>query len=240
MVIGGLPQAWLAGELSSSMTAVKLVAERGISETYQMTVAADDEIRQYLAEQNSQEFTYKGVQQNLRSSKRNVVDRVIDHLMNHGYIFKKTPFLGDFAATHSTYFSSYSWVDPGLVSYFSTMKPNEQEIGFRLEAYVHTRLVDTLSKIPQKGSIYYYKPFTIKASNNALSFGAGEIDFVVKLGREIIPIEVKLESRYQKIDTSTIEEFLKKYPAKFAVILYGGSTVVDLDKKIVFFPFWAI
>ena len=240
LIVGGLPQAWLAEDIRSAMTAVKLVAERGITETYQTTVAADDEIRQYLADQNSQEFTYKGLQQTLRSSKRNVVDRVIDHLMNHGYIFKKTPYLGGVATTHSTYFATYSWVDPGLVSYFVHANPNAQELGFRLESYVHTRLIDCLSRIPNKSGIYYYKPFSIKPSNNALSFGAGEIDFVIKLGRALIPIEVKLAQRHKDIDTKLMEEFIKKYKAKFGVVLYGGSTIVDHDKKIVFFPFWAI
>jgi predicted AAA+ superfamily ATPase len=240
LVVGGLPQAWLANDLRSSLTAVKLVAERGITDTYQTTVAADDETRQFLADRNSQEFTYKGLQQTLRSSKRNTVDRVIDHLMNHGYLFKKTPFLGNFTTTHSTYFATYSWVDPGLVSYFTNPNPTDQELGFRLESYVHTRLIDCLARIPIKSGIYYYKPFSIKPSNDALSFGAGEIDFVIKIGREVIPIEVKLTPRHKEIDTQLLEEFIAKYKSKFGIVLYGGSTIVDQAKKIIYFPYWAI
>lgn len=240
LIVGGLPQAWLAKDLRSSLTAVKLVAERGITDTYQTTIAADDEIRQFLADRNSQEFTYKGLQQTLRSSKRTTVDRVIDHLMNHGYLFKKTPFLGNLATTHSTYFAIYSWVDPGLVSYFVNHNPNPQELGFRLESYVHKRLIDCLSRIPTKSGIYYYKPFSIKPSNDALSFGAGEIDFVIKIGRDVIPIEVKLSSRHKEIDTQLMEDFIKSYHSKFGIVLYGGSMIVDRDRKIIFFPYWAI
>ncbi len=240
LVVGGLPQAWLAADLPQAMTAIKLVAERGITDTYQTTVAADDEIRQFLADRNSQEFTYKGVQQTLRSTKRTAVDRVIDHLMNHGYLFKKTPYLGETATTHSTYFATYSWVDPGLVSYFLNPKPSAQDLGFRLESYTHTRLIDCLSRIPVKSSIYYYKPFTIKPSNNALSFGSGEIDFILQIGRELIPIEVKSTQRFQDIDTQLVEAFIKQYHCKFGIVLYAGSTHVDHDKKIIYFPFWAI
>ncbi len=240
LVVGGLPQAWLASDLKSAMTVVKLVAESGITETYQTTIAADDEIRQFLADRNSQEFTYKGVQQSLRTTKRTVVDRVIDHLMNHGYLFKKTPYLDAVSTTHSTYFATYSWVDPGLVSYYSTTTPSSQELGFRLESYVHTRLVDYLAQIPQKSSLYYYKPFTIKPSNDALSFGPGEIDFVIKIGRAVIPVEVKMTARHAEIDTGLLEDFVKKYGSKFGIVLYGGSTIVDLDRKILFLPYWSI
>ncbi len=240
LIVGGLPQAWLAPDLIQAMTAIKLVAERGITETYQTTVAADDEIRQFLADRNSQEFTYKGVQQTLRSTKRTAVDRVIDHLMNHGYLFKKTPYLGEAAKTHSTYFATYSWVDPGLVSYFVDPKPNAQDLGFRLESYTHTRLIDCLAHIPVKSGIYYYKPFSIKPANDALSFGSGEIDFVLQTGRQVIPIEVKSTQRFQDIDTHLVEAFIKKYSSRFGLVLYGGSTHVDHDKKIIYFPFWAI
>ena len=238
--IGGLPQAWLSETLDASLQTIKLVAERGISETYQATVAADDEIRQYLAERNSQEFTYKGVQQSLRSNKRSTVDRVVDHLMNHGYLFKKTPFLGEYSSSHSSYFAAYSWIDPGLVSYYATVHPTLQDQGFRLEAYVHSRLIDHLSKIPQKSNIYYFKPFKIKAANDALSFGSGEIDFVVKIGREITPIEVKLTSKIGEIDTELLEIFVKENKLPFGIVLYGGSTVVDVNKKLIYFPYWYI
>lgn len=120
LTYGGLPQAWLA----------------------------KDEIRRFLAERNSQEFSYKGIQQTLRTSKRTTIDKTIDHLLNHGYLFKKTPYLGKYATTHKTYFASYSWVDPGLVAYYVDADPNDQDKGFSLEAMVHTRLVEYLASMP--------------------------------------------------------------------------------------------
>ncbi len=240
LVVGGLPQAWLAKSDVESFRAVKLIAERGISETYQTTIAADDEIRRFLADRNAQEFAYKGIQQTLRSSKRAVVDRVIDHLLNHGYLFKRTPYLGQYSLTHSTYFANYSWVDPGIVSYYSTAKPSPQELGFRLESYVYTRLFDRLAHVPFKSSIYYFKPFKIKPSNDALSFGSGEIDFIIQIGREVIPIEVKATARIRDVDTSLMEEFISEHRAHYGIVLYGGSTYVDSDRKIIFYPYWLI
>jgi predicted AAA+ superfamily ATPase len=238
--IGGLPDAWLSASEDHAKMTVKLVAERGITDTFQGTIAVDDEIRQFLAEQNSKEFTYKGLQQSLRTSKRHVVDRVLDHLLNHGYIYKKTPFLGSDASDYGTYFAIYSWVDPGLVSYYTTFEPSEAELGYRLESYIHTRLLALLEKQLVKSSIYYYKPYSLKKSSTSLIFGPGELDFVLKIGRKIMPVEVKKTAKIREIDTTMLESFIAKNKSEFGIVFYGGSTYFDLERKIVFYPYWLV
>ncbi len=239
--IGGLPQAHLAQSIEDSFEFIKLVAERGITQTFDTTVAVDDEVRQDLARQNSREFSYHGCHQRLRNSKRHVVDRVITHLMNHGYIFKKKPYLDEYEGEKSTYLATYSWIDPGVVGYYTgTMYPDSQELGFRLEAYIHSQLIRHLESIPLKTQIYYYKPFSIKPSNKAIYFKQGEIDFVIKIGSRIVPIEVKLTRETGDIDTKTLENFISSNKLPFGIVIYGGAPFMDKSRNIVFLPYWMI
>jgi predicted AAA+ superfamily ATPase len=241
LTVGGIPQAHLAGTVEESFEFIKLVAERGVTQTYDTTVAIDDDVRQDLARQNSREFSYQGCHQRLRTSKRHVVDKVITHLMNHGYLFKKKPYLGEFEGQKSTYLATYSWIDSGIVGYYTgNINPDSQELGFRLEAYIHCQIIRSLEKIPLKSQIFYYKPFTIKPSNNALHFKQGEIDFVVRIGSRVIPIEVKLATQTVDIDTKTIENYINTYAPPFGLVIYGGAPFIDKTRKLVFLPYWMI
>ena len=126
-----------------------------------------------------------------------------------------------------------------MVSYFQgNVEPNAAELGFRLEAYVHTRLLEHLEMIPLSSQVFYHKPFNNKPSINALAFKPGEIDFIVKIGENVIPIEVKYTTEISAIDASTIRGNLKKYQRPFGIVLYGGSPYIDEEAKIIYFPYW--
>jgi predicted AAA+ superfamily ATPase len=241
LVRGGLPLAVKSASVTKALGQIKLSVERGVTETYSKTVAVADEVRRYLAFNNSREFTYQGIHQKLRSTKRQLVDDVLDHLMNHGYIFKKRPFLEEFEREKSTYLATYSWVDPGMVSYFQgNIEPNDQELGFRLEGYVHMRLLEHLEMIPVSSQIFYHKPFVQKASTDALSFKPGKLDFILQIGEHLVPAQVKLTEKLAEIDTRLLQAYLKKYNRPYAIVLYGGSPYIDEDAKIIYFPYWYI
>lgn len=241
LIKGGLPLAVKSSSVNRALAQVQLSVERGVTDTYHNTIAIADEVRRHIAFTNSQEFTYQSVHQKIRSTKRILVDGVLDHLMNHGYIFKKRPYLEEFESSKSTYFANYSWVDPGMVSYFQgTLDPSPQESGFRLEGYIHTRLLEHLQHIPFSSKIYYHKPFLFKSSADALTFKPGEIDFIVQIGERVIPIEVKSTTKLSEIDTTLICDYLTKYRRPFGIILYGGSPHVDVEKKIIYFPYWYV
>jgi predicted AAA+ superfamily ATPase len=241
MSIGGLPQAHLASSLEESLGFIQLIAERGITSTYDTVTAVDDEIRRELALQNAKEFSYQGAHQRLRSTKRQTVDRVITHLMNHGYLFKKRPYLLEYEREKSTYFSTYSWIDSGIVSYYTAkIQPSPQEAGFRLESYIHTRLISYLECIPLKTALYYYKPFSLKPSNQSFYFKPGEIDFVIVIGDRQIPIEVKMGSKLAEIDTELIEQYVKEQKSCYGIILYGGAPHCDTQRKLIYYPYWLI
>ncbi len=242
LIYGGLPKAFFAKGEQRALQEIKLVAERGITENYETTVARDDEVRQYLASLNSKEFTYKGIHQVLRNSKRNGVDKVIDHLLNHGYLIKKRPYLAEYENLKKTYFAIYSWIDPSLVTYYTAhLDFKESEAGYRLEAYVHSRLNALQEKLPLKANIYYYKNFAYKAVNDSLDFLPGEIDFIFKLGERLVPIEVKKTHQLNEIkNTELLECVISKWKLPFGVVLYGGAPYFNKSKKILFYPFWKI
>lgn len=97
-----------------------------------------------------------------------------------------------------------------------------------------------MEQIPLKSSLYYYKPFSIKPSNQALDFKKGEIDFVVVIGKRTIPIEVKLTHKLSSIDTTLIQQYIKEQRSPYGVVLYGGSPFVDREHRLIFYPYWLI
>ncbi len=240
-IFGGLPLSYLSAETNEKLRSIKLVAERGITQTFQGTHAIDDEIRRYLATQNSKEFTYKGIHQRLRTTKRDVVDKVIDHLLNHGYLLSKRPYLHEFEFEKSTYFSTYSWIDPGIITYYQgNMEPSTGEIGFRLESYVHCLLNQILEEIPLSSKLYYFKPFKYKKSNDSLEFQKGEIDFIVKIGKRLVPIEVKRTATISEINTNLLSQIVDQWKSPFGVVVYGGAPYIDIKRKLFFYPFWQL
>jgi predicted AAA+ superfamily ATPase len=128
-----------------------------------------------------------------------------------------------------------------MVSYFQgNIDPSPQEAGVRLEGYIHTRLLERLERISLSSQIYYNKPFAFKSSADALTFKPGEIDFIIQIGERIIPIEVKSTTKLAEIDTNLMCDYLTKYRRPFGIILYGGSPHIDLEKKIIYFPYWYV
>lgn len=238
---GGLPAVQNTVKSPEKMLIVKLVAERGITDTYIKTQAVTDEVRRYLAMNNSQEFTYQGLHQVIRSTKRREVDDIVDHLLNFGYILKKRPFLGEFELTKKTYFAVYSWIDPGFVSYFTgDLDANDQNDGFRLEASIHAKLFQILENLSFSAGVFYYKPYTQKESTGDLVFLKGEIDFIIRIGSKIIPIEVKMGTNIRNFQLDTIKDFVTANKLEFGIVLYGGSPFIDEESKLIYYPYWMI
>lgn len=67
-----------------------------------------------------------------------------------------------------------------------------------------------------------------------------EVDLVVEIGKDIIPIEVKYKDAFSRPDLRGMEAFLRKFPCKKAIIVTHELSRVDtLDKiKLLFVPAW--
>ncbi len=77
-------------------------------------------------------------------------------------------------------------------------------------------------------------------ADKLIDFKKGEIDFIVELGKRVIPIEVKLTPRVSEINTQLIEEYLATQNTPFGIILYGGAPFIDEQKKLVYYPYWLL
>ena len=108
-----------------------------------------------------------------------------------------------------------------------------------MEGYLHNRLTQILQLKALKTHINYYKPFTIDA-NNKVKYGAGEIDFVVTVGKRLIPLEAKAGIDRSQIDTSLLVDFIKRQGIAFGIIAYGGLPHWDKRNRILYWPYWLI
>lgn len=232
---GGLPLAWLAKGRKSKLQELQTVAERGFSPLSEDADAFSDIARVAIAQLNSREFTYTTIFQKARTTKRHKVNAVVDELVNHGYVFKKTPHL--FHASKISYLFVLSWVDPGLVHYYLGQSPWGDDRGFTIESMVHTALVRMAGLIPLKTAIYYYKPYSIDA-NAKVKYQQGEIDFLFQVGSSFIPIEVKATADIMAIDTTLMKAVMKDRRMKYGIVCYGGVPHIDTKSRIIYWPYW--
>ncbi|HLE12456.1 MAG: hypothetical protein A2504_07805 [Bdellovibrionales bacterium RIFOXYD12_FULL_39_22] len=87
----------------------------------------------------SQEFTYKNILAKARVRQRDIINRTIDQLINHGYLVRKRPII--FFDNKSSYLSIFSYIDPGIVTYLNgANKLTEIAMGHQIEGYIHSRL----------------------------------------------------------------------------------------------------
>ncbi len=237
LCIGGLPLAWLAKNEKEAMQQIQLTIERGFDPLLKDTNNISDVIKIYLAENHSREFTYQGLFQKIALRSRDTVNGVINELIHHGYLLSKKPLFVD--ENRKSYLINYSWIDPGIISYLNSFPQSDSEKGFRVEGIIQTRLMHHLEQEPTTNELGYYKPYVVDV-NNKTKFLPGEIDFLLKIYRRIIPMEVKLTSEIKNIDTNLLTRFIGRYKTPFGIIFYGGVPFADKHKKIIYWPWWLV
>lgn len=235
---GGLPLSYLTQDRNQKLTEIKLTVERGFDLFTVENNDASEVIKMELAHLHSKEFAYNNIFARTRTTRRDRINKVIDELMNHDYLVRKRPLL---LKEHKTsYLSVFSYIDPGIVTYLTAETSDSENKGFRIEGYVHARLDHFIKNASLKCELGYYKPHSID-KNNKVKYAPGEIDFVFKKGKKIIPIEVKATANMGQIDTTHVTAFLREHKtASFGVILYGGVPYVDRKNNILFWPYWLV
>ena len=88
---GGLPLAYLRETEDDKLREIQLVVERGFDAFYSDGDNISDIIRIALAERHSKEFAYQGIMQSTGIRKRDTINKVIEELIQHGYLLKKRP-----------------------------------------------------------------------------------------------------------------------------------------------------
>ena len=236
---GGFPLVHLAQGNDTRLVEIRKIVERGFELMSVNNETTADTVKLELARLDSREFAYQGVFQRTGLRRRDQINQVIDALINQGYLLKKKPLL--IGQERRSYLNNFSYIDPGIVTYLTgeELLESDAERGFRVEGYLHNRLTQILQLKALKTHINYYKPFTIDA-NNKVKYGAGEIDFVVTVGKRLIPLEAKAGIDRSQIDTSLLVDFIKRQGIAFGIIAYGGLPHWDKRNRILYWPYWLI
>lgn len=238
MNFGGLPLSYLAQDEEHKMLQIRLTTERGFDLISTDNNMVSEKIKIELAELHSCEFTYQNILNKTRLRKRDIINKTIDELINHGYLVRKKPSL--LSENKSSYLSVFSYVDPGIVTYLQGQKYTEQSSGFRIEGYVHSRLDNIVSNSMLKTELGYFKPHIIDSAGKT-KYYPGEIDFIIQRGKRVIPIESKSTDKISQVEITLLKDFLiKRKDVPYAILLYGGVPFKDTKNKILFWPYWMI
>lgn len=232
---GGLPLVFKAINHEEKLREIRLVVERGFELLTTENNNISEITRVELANLHSKEFTYKNIMERTRVRKRDVINKNINDLLNHGYLIKKKPFL--FEVSKTSYLSVYSYTDPGIVTYLNGELP--ENIGPQIEGYVHARLAYLIQNTVFKSDLFYFKPYTLDVNGN-IKFQPGEIDFIIKTGRKFFPIEVKSSHNRDDIETELIERFVRDHKLDLGIVLYAGIAYWNSRAKILYWPYWAV
>lgn len=235
LAYGGLPLVYFSSGTQARLKEIQKIVERGFESLSENNESINDTIRIELAKLHSKEFRYQAIFNKTGIRKRDIINHTIDQLINHGYLLKKKPLLFD--DTKRSYLTTYSYTDPGIVSYLNA---DLQATGQKIEGLVHQRLNTVIKNlIPLKALLHYYKPYTIDV-NNKVKFSPGEIDFVLCLGEKIIPIEVKKSFELNTIKVPLLRQFVNEKKLPFGIVAYGGVPLWDKSSKILYWPYWLI
>jgi predicted AAA+ superfamily ATPase len=235
MVLGGLPLSVSSESEWEALSEIQKTVERGFDPIYHESHDLFDQLVVDMGRQHSKEFSYQGIFQRTGLRRRDIAVKIINELRNHGYLQEKRPYFRDNDERRS-YLVVYSWVDPGIVSYVTGVT-REENIGFRLEGAMHTRMRFYQQFLPLKSQLHYFKPYKID-SNDKVKFQPGEIDFIWRIGNRHIPLEVKSVQNFSAIDTTLLQTFMREYRCPYGVVLYGGVPYLDRARRIIFWPYW--
>ena len=238
LIYGGLPGAYETKSATKKMRTIKQVVERGFEAISRDTEDVTDLVRVELAHIHSRELTYKGMQKRVRVVKRDTINYIINGLVGHGYLHKKTPLI--FERDRRSYLNIFAYADPGIVSYLTGKMEVTDSKGQRVEGIVHSQLNQIRQLLPTKTQLDYFKPYRITGTEKRLNFMDGEIDFVIAQGNSIIPIEVKSSTQITDSETALVRKFIAERKSPFGVILYAGVPQWRKEHKLLFWPYWLV
>jgi hypothetical protein len=124
------------------------------------------------------------------------------------------------------------WTDTGLAAYLAGYENRGERsvdalAGFLLENLVLSQLLTWREEHFPRPELHYWRTHT-----------GNEVDFVIELGKRLLPIEVKRANRVRLSDTAALQLFLEEYSklAPFGVICYTGNEVIPFTDRILAVP----
>ncbi|MCP5505617.1 MAG: ATP-binding protein [Chlamydiales bacterium] len=123
----------------------------------------------------------------------------------------------------------------GLVSYLTGVRELSilnatGLLGHRFENWFLSELLTWTDRLVENHSIHFWR-----------TSGGAEVDFVITIGAQIIPIEVTHSSQLLPKKARHLREFIEnESKAKWGIYLYNGPYKVEHDQKIICLPFWMV
>ncbi len=126
-------------------------------------------------------------------------------------------------------------INNGIISYLTgiydlSILTQTGLIGHRFENWLLNELLVWTDAQIEHDKIYFWR-----------TTGGSEVDFVVSIGAQIIPIEVTYSTGALPKKARHLKEFIEKEPkAKWGIYVYNGEFNIDRRQKIIYLPAWMI
>lgn len=126
-------------------------------------------------------------------------------------------------------------IDNGLISYLTglddlALLKSTGLIGHRLENWFLNEIQAWLDTQAENRQIYFWR-----------TAGGAEVDFVVTLGRRVVPFEVTHASQIETKKLNNLKGFMTASPeTSVGVFCYMGPLSFDQENRILFLPAWVI
>ncbi len=126
-------------------------------------------------------------------------------------------------------------INNGLVSYLTgihdySVLNSTGLLGHRFKNWLLNELLTWTDSIVENHKISFWR-----------TSGGTEVDFVVSIGANLLPIEVTFSSQILPKKTRHLREFMEREPeSKWGIYLYNGSFHINHDHHVIYLPTWMI
>ena len=122
-------------------------------------------------------------------------------------------------------------INNGLVSYLTgiydySVLNTTGLLGHRFENWLLNELLTWTDSVVENHAIYFWR-----------TGGGAEVDFIVSIGAEVLPIEVTFSSQILPKKTRHLREFMEREPkSKWGIYFYNGAFKIDSGQRIIYLP----
>jgi predicted AAA+ superfamily ATPase len=126
-------------------------------------------------------------------------------------------------------------INNGLISYLTglhdlTLLKNTGLLGHRFENWFLNEIQTWLDTQTENHQIYFWR-----------TAAGAEVDFVVTLGRRVVPFEITCAARVESKKLNNLKGFMEACPeASIGVVCYLGPLLFDQKTRILFLPAWLL
>ncbi len=99
------------------------------------------------------------------------------------------------------------------------------------ETWIFSELIKWKNSFSQEGELYFYR-----------THSGAEIDFILKMGQRLLPIEARAKEVVSQKDARNIERFLSEFAqaSSYGIVVYQGKEMYEIKKNIWAIPDWIL